>query len=158
MFDCGYEKVVLNSVLFSNPGLIEDIAGIYGAQAVVGSIDYKKNLFGKKKVYAASGSKSVSYDPVAWAEQLEQCGIGEIMINSIDRDGTWAGYDEEIIKTISSKINVPLIACGGAGSVDDMKAAVQSGASAVAAGSMFVYQKKGKGVLISFPTDDIYHG
>ena len=158
VFDCGYEKVVLNSVLFSNPGLIEDIAGIYGAQAVVGSIDYKKNLFGKKKVYAASGSKSVSYDPVAWAEQLEQCGIGEIMINSIDRDGTWAGYDEEIIKTISSKINVPLIACGGAGSVDDMKAAVQSGASAVAAGSMFVYQKKGKGVLISFPTDDIYHG
>lgn len=152
VFDCGFEKVVLNSALFTNPGLIEEIGSIYGAQAVVGSIDYKRNLFGKSRVYSASGSKNTGYDPVEWAAELQKHGVGEIMLNSIDRDGTWEGYDLDTIKRVSDAINVPLIACGGAGSVDDFRKAVSSGASAVAAGSMFVFQKKGMGVLISFPT------
>lgn len=157
VFDCGYEKVVLNSILYINLKLIEEIAGIYGAQAVVGCVDFKKNLFGKKKTYSASGTKATGHEPSEWAVTLERAGIGEIMINSIDRDGTWDGYDEDMIVAISEKINVPLIVCGGAGSVEHMKAAVIAGASAVAAGSMFVYQKKGKGVLISFPAEVIYH-
>lgn len=157
VFDCGYEKVILNSVLFNSPGLIEAIGNIYGAQAVVGSIDYKKNIFGKSKVYSISGSKKSGYEPAEWAVKLQGYGVGEIMLNSIDRDGTWSGYDLEMIKTVSEKITVPLIACGGAGSVSDLKTAVQAGASAVAAGSMFVFQKKGMGVLISFPSESIFY-
>lgn len=158
VFDSGFEKVVLNSVLFSSPDLIEHIGSIYGAQSVVGSIDYKKNLFGKSKVYGMSGTKNMGHDPLAWASKLQEYGVGEIMINSIDRDGTWTGYDVDLIKRISTEISVPLIACGGAGSVQDLKDAVLAGASAVAAGSMFVFQKKGMGVLISFPTGIAING
>lgn len=152
VFDCGFEKVVLNSVLFSNAGLVGEIGNIYGAQAVVGCIDYKKNMFGKSKVYSSSGSQKTGFEPLEWALKLQEYGVGEIMLNSIDRDGTWTGYDLELIKAISDKIAMPLVACGGAGSVQHMKDAVSAGASAVAAGSMFVFQKKGMGVLISFPT------
>jgi len=158
VFDCGFEKVVLNSILFSNPGLIEQVGSIYGAQSVVGSIDYKKNLFGKSKVYGMSGSKNMGHDPLEWALKLQEYGVGEIMINSIDRDGTWDGYDLGLVEKVSAKISVPLIACGGAGSVQDLKDAVGAGASAVAAGSMFVFQKKGMGVLISFPTGTAING
>lgn len=158
VFDCGFEKVVLNSVLINNPGLIEEIGNIYGAQAVVGSIDYKKNLFGKSKVYTMSGGKNAGYDPVEWSFKLQSYGVGEIMVNSIDRDGTWDGYDLDMIKKVTSSVTVPVIACGGAGSVSDLKAGVSAGASAVAAGSMFVFQKKGMGVLISFPSESIVYG
>ncbi|HYD20463.1 MAG TPA: AglZ/HisF2 family acetamidino modification protein [Flavipsychrobacter sp.] len=158
VFDCGFEKVVLNSVLAQHPDLVEAIGSIYGAQAVVGSIDYKKSLFGKSKVFTMSGSKNLGHDPVEWAGKLQEYGVGEIMLNSIDKDGTWSGYDLEMIKKVSEKINVPLIACGGAGSVADLKDGVQAGASAVAAGSMFVFQKKGMGVLISFPAESIIYG
>lgn len=157
VFDCGFEKVVLNSVLVDNPGLIQQIGNIYGAQAVVGSIDYKKNILGKGKVYIRSGSKSTGYGPVEWAEKLQEYGAGEIMLNCIDRDGTWDGYDLDTIKKLTERISVPLIACGGAGSISDLKQAVTAGASAVAAGSMFVFQKKGMGVLISFPTESIMY-
>lgn len=157
VFDCGFEKVVLNSVLLNNPGLVEAIGNIYGAQAVVGCIDYKKNIFGKSKVYSMSGSKKTGYEPLEWAVKLQEYGVGEIMLNSIDRDGTWSGYDLDMIKMVSEKITVPLIACGGAGSVHDLKQAVTVGASAVAAGSMFVFQKKGMGVLISFPSESIVY-
>ncbi len=152
VFDAGYEKVVLNSVLFSNTGLIMKIGSIYGAQSVVASIDVKKNIFGRYKVYSHSGTKNTGYDPVEWASKLDKSGAGEIMINSIERDGTWTGYDEALIRMVASAVSVPVIACGGAGNTDDFAKAVNAGASAVAAGSMFVYQKKGMGVLISFPS------
>lgn len=83
---------------------------------------------------------------------MEEKGVGEIILNSIDKDGTWDGYDLDLISEVSGKINVPVIACGGAGSLNDFQKAVEAGASAVAAGSMFVFQKKGMGVLVSFPT------
>lgn len=156
VFDCGFEKVVLNSVLIQNPSLVEEIGNIFGAQAVVGSIDYKKNMFGKSRVYTMSGTKNAGYDPVEWAKRLQSYGVGEIMVNSIDKDGTWSGYDVDMVKKVAATINVPLIACGGAGSVADLKAGVDAGASAVAAGSMFVFQKKGMGVLISFPSESVY--
>lgn len=152
VFDDGYEKIVLNSILFDKPELIAEVANVYGAQAVVGSIDVKKNLFGKYKVYSHSGSVNTGHDPVEWAKQLEQKGVGEIMVNSIDRDGSWEGYDEVLLSKTAHAVSVPVIACGGAGSTADFQKAVDAGASAVAAGSLFVYQKKGMGVLISFPT------
>ena len=152
VFDCGYEKIVLNSVLFENNLLVENIANIYGAQAVVGCMDVKKNFFRKNLVYSHSGKNKTGYTPLEWAAKLEEYGVGEIIINNIDNDGTWEGYNLEVIAEVSAKVKVPVIACGGAGSVDDFRKAVDAGASAVAAGSMFVYQKKGMGVLISFPS------
>ena len=152
VFDCGYEKIVLNSVLFENNLLVENIANIYGAQAVVGCMDVKKNFFRKNLVYSHSGKNKTGYTPLEWASKLEEYGVGEIIINNIDNDGTWEGYNLEMIAEVSAKVKVPVIACGGAGSVDDFRKAVDAGASAVAAGSMFVYQKKGMGVLISFPS------
>ena len=155
VFDAGFEKVALNSVLFSNLSLIEEIGRVYGAQAVLGSMDVKKNLFGKYKVYAQSGTSNTGHDPVEWAKRLEQSGVGEILLNAIDKDGTWEGYDEALVNKVAHAVSVPLIACGGAASMEDFKKAVAAGASAVAAGSMFVYQKKGMGVLISFPAQGL---
>jgi cyclase len=152
VFDSGYEKIVLNSILFEDLSLVQKIAQIYGAQSVVGCIDVKKNLFGKHKVYAYSGTKKTGFEPVAWAKQLEESGVGEIILNNIDNDGTWNGYALDSISDVAHKVSVPVIACGGAASMEDFQKAVAAGASAVAAGSMFVYQKKGMGVLISFPS------
>src|SRR5207302_8495275 len=121
---------------------------IYGAQAVVASIDVKKSLFGKQKVYGQSGTRGSGLDPVEWAKQLESAGAGEIFLNSIDRDGTWEGYDVDLVREVSKAVGLPVIACGGAGNMQDLKQAIyDGGASAVAAGSMFVYLKTGRGVL-----------
>ncbi len=155
VFDSGYEKVVINSVLFDEISLVEKIGNIYGAQAVVCAIDVKKNLFGKYKVYSHSGTKNTNYSPDDWARKLEKAGAGEILLNNITNDGTWNGYDLELIKSTADSVAVPLIACGGASNIDDFKKAVRAGASAVAAGSMFVYQKKGMGVLINFPSGSV---
>lgn len=155
VFDAGFEKIVLNSIMFSDANVIEKVASVYGAQAVIGAVDVKKTLFGKYKVYSHSGTINTGYDPQLWIKKLEQLGVGEIMLNSIDKDGTWEGYDAALINTISHSIKIPLIACGGASGMDDFKKAIDAGASAVAAGSVFVYQKKGMGVLISFPSEGI---
>ncbi len=156
VFDGGFEKVVINSALFNNLAIIEEIGNIYGAQSVVASIDVKKNLFGRQKVYAVAGSRKTDLDPVEWAKTLEEAGAGEIFLNSIDRDGTWEGYDIPLIQAVGAAVKIPVIACGGAGGVADLEKAVrEGGASAVAAGSMFVYQRKGMGVLVSFPTQKI---
>ncbi len=155
VFDAGFEKIVLNSILFTNPHIIEKMVSAFGAQAVVASVDVKKNLFGKYKVYSHSATINTGYDPVIWIKKLEGYGVGEILLNSIDKDGTWDGYDLPLIKRISHSINIPLIACGGAAGMNDFRNAVAAGASAIAAGSVFVYQKKGMGVLISFPSEEI---
>lgn len=152
VFDSGFEKVVLNSVLFDDISLVEKIGAVYGAQAVVGCIDVKKSFLGGPKAYSYSGTKKNSYSPLQWAKVLEEAGVGEIIINSIDKDGTWEGYATDVISEVSHNVKVPVIACGGAGKTEDFKSAVAAGASAVAAGSLFVYQKKGMGVLISFPS------
>jgi cyclase len=150
VFDAGFEKVVLNSILFHDSAIISGIANLYGAQAVVCSVDVKKNIFGKYKVYSHSGTENTGKAPAEWIRMLEEAGAGEIFLNSIDKDGTWQGYDYDLISMVSGGIGIPLVACGGAGSVNDFEKAIAAGASAVAAGSMFVYQKKGMGVLISF--------
>lgn len=156
VFDGGFEKVVLNSVLFRNLPILEEIGNIYGAQAVVASIDVGRNLFGKQQVYAVSGSKKTGLDPVDWAKTLESAGAGEIFLNSVDRDGTWEGYDLPLIRAVSAAVKIPVIACGGAGSMADFEQAVrEGGASAVAAGSLFVYQRKGMGVLVNFPAQKL---
>jgi cyclase len=152
IFDAGYEKVILNSAAASDPAFVGKIAKVYGSQSAVVSIDSKQNWLGKYKVYTFGGTKDIGKSPAFYAKEMEEAGAGEIIINSIQRDGTWEGYDITLTKMVSESVSVPVIACGGAGSMDDFKKAItDGGASAIAAGSMFVYQKKGMGVLISFP-------
>lgn len=152
IFDAGYEKVVISLSAYENPALLQKIAGVYGNQSVVVCIDAKKNWTGKYRVYLSNGNNNINKGPAEYAKQIENAGAGEIIVNSIDRDGTWMGYDIPLIKMVASAVTIPVIACGGAAGMADLKqAVVEGGASAVAAGSMFVYQKKGMGVLISFP-------
>lgn len=142
VFDDGFEKVILNSVLFDQLQIVGQIASVYGAQSVVASIDFKKNIFGKAKVYSHSGQRNTGKDPILWAKELELAGVGEIMLHAITKDGTWSGYDLEVLQQVASAVSIPVIICGGAGSIEDFSKAIQHGASAVAAGSMFVFQKR----------------
>jgi cyclase len=155
IFSLGIEKAAINSYAVENPAFIEKAATIFGSQSILLSLDVKKNIFGKYGVYTQGGRKGTSCDPVAWAVEAERLGAGEILLNSIDQDGTMEGYDIKLIKKVTDAVHIPVIACGGAGKLHDFKAAVaEGGASAVAAGSMVVYQGKNKGVLINFPSRD----
>jgi imidazole glycerol-phosphate synthase subunit HisF len=148
----GVEKVILNTSAYTNPALVSEGAKYVGSQSVVVSIDVKKNLFGKYKVYIQNASRKTDADPVAYARQMEQAGAGEILLNSVDRDGTFSGYDTDLIHMVSESVNIPVVAIGGAATVDDLASAVKSGASAVSAGSMFVFQRPHRAVLISYPS------
>jgi cyclase len=147
----GAEKIVVNTTLLEQPKVIEAIAKQFGNQSVVASIDYKTLLFGKPKVYGSNGSKKTKWTALELAIKAADYGAGEIMMNAIDKDGTYKGYDLETLQTITSSVDIPVIACGGAGSLTDFKYAIQHGAAAVAAGSMFVFQRPHQAVLISYP-------
>lgn len=148
----GFEKVVINTAAFEIPGLVSEIAGHSGSQSVIGSIDIKKNMWGKFQVYIMDGTKRVGEDPVQYAQKLEQQGVGELLVTSMDRDGTWSGYDGEVIHKIVKAVSIPVIANGGAGQIQHIEDVVKKHqASAVALGSMVVYQQKGLGVLVNFP-------
>lgn len=155
IFNLGIEKVAINSYALENPSFIEKAAAVFGSQSILLSIDVKKNLSGKYHVYGRGGRNGTDHEPVAWAARMERMGAGEILLNSIDQDGTMEGYDTTLIRKVTEAVAVPVIACGGAGKIQDFKMAVEKGgASAVAAGSMVVYQGKNKGVLINFPSRD----
>ncbi|MDN5080230.1 AglZ/HisF2 family acetamidino modification protein [Aliarcobacter butzleri] len=152
IFEIGFEKVVINSNAFNNLKLIEEIAKYFGNQSIVGSIDVKKFFFGGQKVYSHHGKKKQNLDVISWAKQLENAGIGELLITSIDKEGSWEGYDVELIKSITKNVQVPVIANGGCGKIEHISEVVKkANASACAVGSMVVYQKKDMGVLVNFP-------
>ena len=151
----GAEKIAINSAIFYDTNFIKEAVNIFGSSTIVASIDYKKNIFGKTYVYINNGKKSIKKHPVDYAIEMEQLGVGEIMLNSIDRDGMMKGLDLEIIEEISNTVSIPVIACGGVGSLNDISAGFSKGnASAVAAGSFFVFQGKRRAVLISYPTEE----
>jgi cyclase len=154
LFYLGIEKVVLNYQAFTNPSLIGEAAKLVGSQSVVVSIDVKKNIFGKYRVYVKNGAESTGMDPLAFALKMQQVGAGEIFLNDIDRDGTYRGYNLELIESLSRTLTIPLIACAGASTTSDFSKAIISGASAVAAGSMFVFQRPHNAVLISYPSQE----
>ncbi len=147
----GAEKVVINTCATERPDFIKEAAEVFGSSTIVVSIDVKKKVFGKKQVYAFGGRKSTGLDPVNFARLIEDMGAGEILINSIDKDGTMSGYDLELVNSVASAVTIPVVASGGASNHDDFRAAVDSYASAVAAGSMFVYHGPRKAVLINYP-------
>jgi len=149
----GAEKVILNTNAFLKPKLIKESSKYFGSQSIVVSIDVKKSIFGKYDIYIFDGSKKVKIDIGEYAKKIEDLGAGEIIINSIDKDGMMNGYDLEIIKFLSEKVNVPVIACGGAGNLIHFKQAFEKGkAHSLAAGSLFVYHGARKAVLINYPT------
>ena len=147
----GVEKIIINTAAVENPSLIRDAANYTGSQAVVISMDVKKTLLGKYEVYVRSGGKSTGRDPAKFANEMEKQGAGEIIVNSIDRDGMMQGYDLELVRRVAESVTVPVVACGGAGTIQHLAEAIQAGASAAAAGSMFVFQGPLRGVLISYP-------
>lgn len=151
----GVEKIVVNTGALDDPRLIEDLAEEAGRQSVVASIDAKRTLFGKPAVYRNRGSKKTRWAPADLAQHLVERGAGEILLQSIDRDGTRAGLDIDLIRSVSEAVDVPVVACGGAGDLEDLVQAVRKGgAAAVAAGSMFVFTGPHRAVLISFPEHD----
>jgi len=152
IFEIGFEKIVINSNAFNNLRLIEELANYFGTQSIVGSIDVKKNFWGKEKIFSYHGQKKEQDNLVIWSKKLENAGVGELLITSIDKDGTWDGYDIEMIKCVTQNVQVPVIANGGAGSLENLREVVkEADASACAVGSMVVYQKKDMGVLMNFP-------
>ena len=153
VFDIGFEKVAINTCAADNPALINQIAGHYGSQAVIASIDVKKGLFGKQTVHVQGGKRNTKRDPVEWAKEVEHLGAGEILLTSIDREGTWDGFDLDLVRRVTDAVSIPVIAHGGAGKVEHIGQVVRdANASAVALGSMVVFQKKGMGVLVNFPS------
>jgi cyclase len=151
LFSLGVEKVVINQLLLTNPKLVSQAVDIFGAQAIVASVDFKKNLLRQTTAYSYLGIK-INYTLIEYLKYCELLGCGEVFLNNIDKDGTWEGYDLKTIDMLSQSINVPLIDCGGAGSLDDIKNVLEkTDASAAGIGSIAVFQKKYMGVLICFP-------
>ena len=154
----GAEKVSINTAAIQRPELIKEACEKFGSQSITVSIDVKRTWRGNYCVYSHSGTIKTSLDPTKWAVEVALFGAGEILLNSIDRDGTRNGFDLELIKKISSAVDIPVIACGGAGNIVHFSQAIeQGGASAVAAGSLFVFFGPHRSVLIQYP-DTIHHG
>ena len=153
ILNLGVEKIVVNSYAVENPPFIKAAAGLAGSQAIVASIDVKKNHLGEYEVYTHSGQMATGLHPVRHAKEMERQGAGELLLTSIDRDGTMQGYDLELIKQVSEAVGIPVVASGGAATVQHLADGVRlGGASAAAAGSMFVFQGPHRAVLISYPT------
>jgi cyclase len=152
LFALGVEKVVLNTAAVTNIALVTEAARRYGAQSIVVALDVRRTRFGGYRVYSHCGTTKTALDPVRHARDVVEAGAGEVLVNSIDRDGTGSGYDLDLIRSVTAAVRVPVVASGGAGRLEDFAAAVaEGGASAVAAGSMFVFHGKHRAVLVSYP-------
>lgn len=152
LFATGIEKVSLNGILFSRPELVREAVQVFGSQSIVASIDIKCSLFGKHKVFNHTNGKCITKSPFAFLRELEQLGVGEILLNSVNRDGMMSGFDLDFIKLFCDSTELPVVACGGAGDISDLvTVANYSEVSGVAAGSMFVFHGKHNAVLITYP-------
>ena len=148
----GAEKVVLNTAAVEVPGLVYEAAQTFGASSVAVCIDVFKPRFGKEQVFIRAGRKATGISPVDYACRMRDEGAGEIIVQSIRRDGAMQGYDLDLLRRISEAVSIPVVALGGAGSVQHLRDGYEEGmASALAAGSLFVYQGPRKGVLINYP-------
>ncbi len=147
----GAEKVIINTCAVENPKFIREASDNFGSSTIVVCIDVKKKFFSGEVVWRNSGSKSSKYSPKDFAKIIEENGAGEIIIQSINKDGTMSGYDLDLVKEISTAVAIPVVALGGAGNLEHMIEAYKKGfASALAAGSLFVFQGPNKGVLINY--------
>lgn len=148
----GIEKVVLGTVAERSPRVVTEIAEALGSSSTVVSVDAKRKLTGGYDTFVANGSRKTGLSPADAARRAESLGAGEIILSSIDRESTFTGYDLNLIGEVSAAVSVPVIALGGAARVEDFPGALAAGASAVAAGSMFVLNGKLRAVLITYPS------
>lgn len=157
LFAIGYEKVVLNTALVRDPQLIRDAVAYAGGQSVVASIDVKTDFLGRSTCYINDGREKTAYTPEKLALCAQELGVGEILLNSINMDGQMKGYDLKLVKSVADAVEIPVIACGGCGSIQDLKQVLEQGhAHAAAAGSFFVYYGRNKAVLITAPREQEY--
>lgn len=147
----GVEKIAVNSTAIDRPQLLSELSQELGASSVVVAIDVKRDLFGRERVYHPGKRCLTKLDPVQHAKASIEAGAGEVFLNNVDRDGQCSGFDTTLVSRLSAAVNVPVIACGGASSLVDMRAAVEAGASAAAAGSIFVFYGPHRAVLINYP-------
>lgn len=151
---CGIEKVVINTAATVSSSIIRIASEEFGSQAIVAAIDVRKPIIGRYRVMSKSASMDTGLDLITHVKSLVAAGAGEIFLNSVDRDGIMGGYDLELLRSVTQVIDVPVMACGGAGKVDHLvDAIIDGGASAVAAGSMFVFHGKHRAVLINYPSE-----
>ncbi len=151
LFALGIEKVCIQSAALERPRLITEIAQRYGSQALVVSVDIKRDWRNRPMLYDAARQKKLSQPWGDFLKQVVEHGAGEILLNAVDRDGMQQGYDIELVRKAAATVGVPLVALGGAGSLEDLREAVRAGASAVGAGSLFVFHGPHRAVLISYP-------
>lgn len=150
----GVEKVIINSAACVSMAVISEAAAVFGSQAVVAAVDVRKALLGGYKVVAKSATVETRFKLLEHVQALVAAGAGEIFVNSVDRDGSMTGYDLDLIRSVTQRVNVPVVACGGAGTIEHLREAVhEAGAAAVSAGSMFVFHGKHRAVLINYPGD-----
>lgn len=148
----GVEKIALSSAALADPNLVTEIASGIGSQSVVVVLDVKKTLFGDHEVFSNNGLKGTGRSPIEVARQMEQHGAGEIVINSIDRDGQMKGYDLSLASKVREAIRLPMTVLGGAGSLQDMKQLIDAcGVIGAGAGSLFVFKGPYRAVLINYP-------
>jgi len=151
LFVLGVEKVIINSAL-KDKDLISEAVDKFGSQSIVASVDIKKDRNNVYKVYSYLDNQILDYDLIEYIKELELLNIGEIFINNVDNDGMQKGYDIDIMNTLSKSVNIPMIACGGASSLNDLKNIIKdTNVSAVAAGSLFVFYGVHNAVLITYP-------
>jgi cyclase len=149
----GFEKIAVNAAALSDLTLLGLIAAACGSQSVVAAIDVKRDWLNRRRVYNHVRRRCLPLDPVERARAAVAAGAGEVLVQAADRDGSWSGYDLDLVRSVTEAVRVPVMALGGAGSVEDLGAAVrEGGASAAAAGSLFVFHGPRRAVLISYPS------
>jgi cyclase len=154
LFAIGIEKAVINTAAFDSD-LVTRAARDFGSQSIVVSMDVKKGLLGGHEVYVRSGTQRTRLDPVAYARRMEEAGAGELFVNFIDLEGTQSGYNTEVLAEVTAAARIPVIGCGGAGTLEHMRAAfTETGVAALAAATMFCLHGKLRAPLISFPTPE----
>jgi imidazole glycerol-phosphate synthase subunit HisF len=148
----GAEKVVLNTSAGRDPQFVKAASDEFGSSTIVVCIDVKRTFLGVEQAWILGGSRSTHFSPLDFAKLMEDQGAGELIVQSIEKDGMMQGYDIGLIRSISQAVSIPVVALGGAGQLEDLVDAYRYGfANGLAAGSLFVYQDKRRGVLINYP-------
>lgn len=154
IFRSGAEKVIINTAFVTDPDFVKDCSRIAGSQSIAISIDVRRSLLGRYEVFTHNATRKTGQDPVAYAMRAEDMGAGELILTSVDREGTATGFDLDLILRVTQAVSIPVIAQGGCGSLDDLKSAVFVGrASAVAASTFFTFHGKHRAVLLTYPTN-----
>jgi imidazole glycerol-phosphate synthase subunit HisF len=152
LFKIGIDKIVVNTLFYENPKLITEAISKFGSQSIVLSLDVKNDFFGRQRLVSHCGRKTQKLDLERALVMVDELGFGEVVVNAIDRDGTMKGYDLELVASVNARLEMPVVALGGASGPDDFARAINLGVSGVGAGSVFIFEGPKRAVLISYPS------